>query len=73
MVVDLGVCGIETELVTLEEFCPKVMHLRPPRWTISGTHTNLNDYQTEIRFAMVFSVATIVETILHLKAVNNSD
>jgi hypothetical protein len=30
MVVDVDVCGIETELVTLKELSPEVMHLRSP-------------------------------------------
>ena len=36
IVVDVDVCGIETELVPLEELSPEVMHLRSPHKLISG-------------------------------------
>jgi hypothetical protein len=63
IVVDLGVCGIETELVPLEDLSPEVMHFRSPHELTNGSYINLDVYQTEMRFAMVFSLAEIVTTM----------
>jgi hypothetical protein len=49
------------------------MHLRSPGKLTSGSYINLNVYQTEIWFAMVFSVAEIVSTILGLHVIKNPD
>jgi hypothetical protein len=73
IVIDVDVCGIETELVPLEEPSPEVMHLRSPHKLSSGSNINLDVYQTEIRLAMDFSVDEIVTTMLDLYVVNNPD
>jgi hypothetical protein len=39
------------------------MHCRSPRKLNSGSYINLFVYQTQIRFAMVFSLAEIVTTM----------
>jgi hypothetical protein len=47
IVVDVDVCGIETELVPLEELSPELMHLRSPRKLSSGSYIKLDVYQAE--------------------------